>query len=329
MRRRRSGWLARLFAFASLALASLALVRQAQAAPPVRLRLAEESTCEGARGLSTRLAQKGITVSESAPDAVEVDVRAMVTPGGAAAELVIRRRDRTARRSLSAPTCDEVLDALVFTLGLALEQALEPPTPPAKPPEPAPVVDAPPAEPPPPAPVRAGPVIAWGGGAGGGMFAGASPSAAAAVVVHGDVESRAPGLLAPSAILGAMIVLPSSTTASGNDVTFALQMATLDACPLRLGASRVAIRPCLELQVGRLQSRSVGAAGARLEAAPWVALALALRGRASIGAGFSLDLDVAAGSPLIQDIYFVGDQRVFGVGPVLVSAVAGVGVHFP
>src|SRR4051812_17342098 len=116
MRRRRSSGVARL-----LALAIVALTARAQAAPPVRLHLAEDSTCEGSRGLATRLAHRGIPVSDSA-EGVDVDVRAMATPGGADAQLVIRRGDRTATRSLTAPTCDEVLDALVFALSLALEQ---------------------------------------------------------------------------------------------------------------------------------------------------------------------------------------------------------------
>lgn len=325
MRRRRSGYVARF-----LALAVFALSARAVAAPPVRLHLAEDSTCEGTGALATRLAQKGIVVSESEAGGVDVDVRAMSSPGRAEAELVIRHGTVTATRSITAPTCDEVLDALVFTLGLALEQ----PTPPPPPAEPPPIVDVPsppPALPPPPAPAT-GPVehgLGWGGGAGAGVFAGASPSAAAAIVVHAELESRAPGLFAPSAILGATFVLPSSTISGGSDVAFALQMGTLDGCPFRLGGASLALRPCLDLQVGRLQSRSAGFAGARLEGSPWVALALALRGRAEVAAGISFQLDLVAGSPLTQDVFSVGDQRVFGVGPVLVSAIAGVGVHFP
>ena len=117
-------------------------------------------------------------------------------------------------------------------------------------------------------------------------------------------------------------------TVAGREVAFALQAGTLDGCPLRVGG-RVAVRPCVELQAGRLQSRSAGFVGSRLEATPWVALALALRGRAEITTGVAIELDLAAGSPLIQDVFSVGDQRVFGVGPVVVSATTGVGVHFP
>jgi hypothetical protein len=316
----------------SLALAIVALTTHAQAAPPVRLHVAEDSTCEGSRALATRLARSGIVARESGtsgPEGVDVDVRAMASAEGAQAELVIRRGGRTATRSLTAPTCDEVLDALVFTLSLALEQPIEPtPPPPAPPPPPPPpVVETPPAPPPAPAPAR--PALAWGAGAGAGVFTGASPSAAPAFVVHGEVESRAPGLVAPSAVLGGTFVVPSSSTLAGSNVAFALQMGTLDGCPVRLGGGRFALRPCLELQAGRLQSRSAGFVGARLESSPWVALALALRGRAHIGAGISLELAIAAGSPLIQDAFSVGDQRVFDVGPFLVSAIAGVGVHFP
>jgi hypothetical protein len=339
MLRRRSGCVARF-----LALATFALSATAEAAPPVRLHLAEDSTCEGTRALATRLAGKGIVVSppEANGGAVDVDVRAMSTPSGADAELVIRAGTRTATRSLNAPTCDEVLDALVFALGLALEQPIEDERAPEKPPAPAPAVEAPPSSAPvpsppvpsppvpsPPVPSPLVPALAWGGGAAAGVFIGASPSAAVAVVVHADVESRAVRLVSPSAILGGVFVLPSSTASSGTDVTFALQMGTLDGCPLRIGGSRAAIRPCLEVQVGRLQSRSSGFVGARLESSPWVALALALRGRAEIAAGVYFEVDLAGGSPLIQEVFSVGDQRVFGVGPVLLSATAGVGVHFP
>lgn len=300
-----------------LVLAAVVRSARADASPAVRLHLAEDSTCEGTRGLATRLAGKGVAVSEA--DGVDVDVRAMATPGGADAELVIRRGANSATRRLTAPTCDEVLDALVFTLGLALEQPIDSPRPP------------PPAAPPPPPapPPAARPGLGWGGGAGAGVFGGASPSPAAAVAVHAEVESRAAGALAPSAILGATFVLPSSTRSFGGDVAFALQMGTLDGCPVRLGAGRLIVRPCLELQVGRLQSRSAGFVSARLDSSPWVALALALRGRAEIAAGISLELDVAAGSPLIQDAFSLANQTVFEVGPVLVSGIAGVGVHFP
>ncbi len=309
-----------------LALAIFAVAAPAAAAPPIHLHLAEDSTCEGTRGLPSRLARRGIVLAEtSAEGAVDVDLRAMSTSSGADAELVIRRGTRTATRSLSAPTCDEVLDALVFALGLALEQPIEPERPPDPPP-----VETPPG--PPPLPPRLPPparAMAWGGGAGVGVFVGASPAAALAVAVHADVESRARQLFAPSARLGGVFALPSSTTSSGREVGFALQTGTLDGCPLRFGGDRFTIRPCGELQVGRLQSRSSGFAGNRREATPWVALAVALRGRAKIVSGISFELDIAAGSPLFQDVFSVGDQRVFGVGPVLISATAGVGVHFP
>lgn len=316
---------------ASLVVAFVAVATSAAAGPPVHLHVAEDSTCEGSRGLASRLAPRGIVLAEAGTAGVDVDVRARPTGSGAEAELVIRSSAGTASRSLSAPTCDEVLDALVFTLGLALEQAVEeppaPPTPgPATTPGPARGAEQPA---PAPRPLASSRGIAWGGGAGAGIFAGASPSAAAAVVVHADVESRADGILAPAAILGATFVLPSSTSIAGADVASALQMGTVDGCPVRFGSSRLALRPCVELQVGRLEARSAGFTGARLESAAWVALAAVLRGRAELGAGISLELAIAGGSPLIQDAYFVGGERVLTVGPLLFSAIGGLGVHFP
>lgn len=303
---------------AALVVAFVAVATRAAAAPPVHLHVAEDSTCEGSRGLGSRLARRGIVLAQAGTAGVDVDVRARPTASGAEAELVLRSSAGTASRSLSAPTCDEVLDALVFTLGLALEQPLEEPPPPPAPPPPPPASAS--------APSRG---IAWGGGAGAGIFAGASPSAAAAIVVHADVESRAERIFAPSAVLGATFVLPSSTVAAGADVASALQMGTADGCPVRFGGGRLALRPCVEVQVGRLEARSAGFAGARLDSAVWVAVAATLRGRAELGAGIGLELAIAAGSPLIQDAYSVGDRRVLTVGPLLFSAIAGVGVHFP
>lgn len=311
---------------AALVVAFVAVATRAAAAPPVHLHVAEDSTCEGSRGLGSRLARRGIVLAQAGTAGVDVDVRARPTASGAEAELVLRSSAGTASRSLSAPTCDEVLDALVFTLGLALEQPLEEPPPPPAPSAPAPSAPAPLPPASASAPSRG---IAWGGGAGAGIFAGASPSAAAAIVVHAEVESRAERIFAPSAVLGATFVLPSSTVAAGADVASALQMGTADGCPVRFGGSRLALRPCVEVQVGRLEARSAGFAGARLDSAVWVAVAATLRGRAELGAGIGLELAVAAGSPLIQDAYSVGDRRVLTVGPLLFSAIAGVGVHFP
>ncbi len=229
MRRRRS---------ASAGLAIFALSLRAWGAPPVRLHVAEESTCEGILELGTRLAARDIVVSESAADGINVDVRAMSTPAGASAELVVRRGDGIATRSLRAPTCDEVLDALVFTLGLALEQPLEP-TPPAKS---AAATSSKPDDTPPIASVR--PRFGWGAGVGAGVFAGASPSAAAALKAYAGLESRAPRFVAPSVILGATFVLPSTTKSLDTDVSFALQMGTVDGCPVRLGGRRITFRPC-------------------------------------------------------------------------------------
>ena len=328
-------------AVVAASLAVLGWSTPAAAAPPVRLHIAEESTCEGTQGLATRLAGKGIVVAsgDTSGAAVEVDVRATTTSSGAQVELILRAAGRTATRSLSAPTCDEVLDALVFTLGLALEQPIEDDVPapkplplPIEPPAPTPPVVEPPPPPPPTPAETPDPPLAWGGGASAGIFVGASSAAAAAVVVHLDVESRAPRLFAPSLILGGAFVLPSSTSAAGADVAFALQTGLLDACPVRIGGERLAIRPCLELQAGRLQARSAGFTSARLESSPWLALALSLRGRAELAEivrGLYLEVDFAAGSPLIQEVFSVGDQRVLAIGPVLISATAGLGVHFP
>lgn len=327
-----------------VALALLAGSATAEAAPPVRLHVADDSTsCEGARGLGARLAERGIVLSSSdasGAEIVDVNVRTTSTASGARAELVLRAGNRTASRSLEAPSCAEVMDALVFALGLALEQPIEdtapaqalpaqaPPAAPSPSPPAAPAEVPRPEAPSPSAPSE-GPPFAWGGGAGVGVVSGALPSASTILAIHADLESRARGLFAPSVALGGALVLPSTTSSSGKEIAFALQMGMVDACPLRVARGRFDLRPCVELQVGRLQGRSSGFVGARLESSPWVALALALRGRVEIGAGVYFEVDFAAGSPLIQDVFSVGNDRVFAAGPGLFSGTAGGGVHFP
>lgn len=307
----------------SLALTFVLLAARANVTPVVRLHVAQDSTCDAMDSLATRLVARGIVVSETDASGVDVDVRAMALSERAEAEIVIHEGSDASSRLLRASTCAEVLDALAFTLGLALERSVES--------EPPPEVVPPPTR---EAERAAVPVaeagLRWGVGGEAGVFAGAAPVASPAIGAHVGVESTARGLFAPSASLGAMFVLPSTTeSASRADVTFTLLTSTLDGCPLRVGGGRLGLRPCLELELGRLQGRSSGFVGARLDSSPWVALAVAARGQAELGAGIALDLALSAGSPLVQNTFFIGSERVFGVGSFLFSSTAGLTVHFP
>ena len=310
----------RCLAATALLATSIAFESRALAAPSVELSVDPASTCGQTSAMATMLAARGITTTGAAD--AKVRVRAITTADGAEASFVIESGGRTATRTLTAPTCEEVLEAASYALSLALELPEPGPTPPA------PVPTAAPAPTATQTPTTPRPPLRWGGEAAFGIFAGATPDVAPVLAARADLESTSEGVLAPSASVGAAFVFPSSTTSAGADVSFALQTGLVDGCPVRLGR-RFSLRPCVELQVGRLQSRGAGVPGARLESSAWAALGLTLRGRAEIGAGISAELALTGGSPLIQDAFAIGNSGVFDTGPLLFSATFGVGVHFP
>ena len=64
----------------ALVLASVTVAGRAAAAPPVHLHVADDSTCEGSRGLASRLAGRGIVLAEQGMPGVDVDGAASVQP---------------------------------------------------------------------------------------------------------------------------------------------------------------------------------------------------------------------------------------------------------
>jgi hypothetical protein len=306
--------------------AVIALAKGAQAASRVQLQLntEEKGACEGIASFPTRLSRRGIELAESSD--VEVDVRAVQTPDGAEASFVLRDKAQStsSTRSLRAASCDEVLEGVAFTLSLALEHRRLTVTEevlPAGPVPPQPVKS------PKKAPVRS--PFSWGVGVSMGVVSGVAKEAAWAPQVQLEAALHEGRVVSPAAFLGARFVLPSFTTLPDAQLSFALQMATLGACPLRFAAGRFAARPCVELEAGRMQGRSAGFVGARLASTPWFAVGMGLRGRVAMVGPFGLDVAVSATAPLDRAAFKLGEVVVHEVNLAVFSGSVGLGVHFP
>ena len=109
---------------------------------------------------------------------------------------------------------------------------------------------------------------------------GAAPSVMPGLALYAMAALERDGPWAPALFLGATHVWRSDLVESGGAASFTLDAASLDACPLRLRLSSLAVRPCASALFGRLASqgsntgreqpgsaaRPFGAAGAVLTA---------------------------------------------------------------
>src|SRR5437762_1464135 len=86
-----------------------------------------------------------------------------------------------------------------------------------------------------------------------------APSSRPGVAVYGMAELDRGGLWAPALFVGATHVWRNDLAESGGTASFTLDAASVDACPLRLGWSRLVARPCASALVGRLASTGTDA----------------------------------------------------------------------
>jgi hypothetical protein len=249
--------------------------------------------------------------------------------GGIEARFRFSNGDGVASRALFAPTCEDALEALAFALPFALEGVA-----PASLLLPQPSVRI--------ATGSVKPVTpAWPLEAGilGGVLAGPLPAPVPVFRAHVEFESALPGVVSPSLGLSGAFVVPSTTQPRGvasPELAYALQTGAISACPLRIDAlpSRgraplVSLRPCVELQLGRLQARSAGVAGATLQSELWAAVGLSLQGRVSLGRRLSLEIAALGGMPLQRYVFRYDNTAVFAQSGALFSLTIGPAVHFP
>jgi len=268
------------------------------------------------------------------PDAeIRARVTVQETASGIEGALVLERGGVTTTRSVAAATCDDVLEALTFTLLMALEEAPESPPAPAPPPpkEPPPPPAASPDAPPDRDRAASAPPSAPGGiavelGVAAGITTLSAPTVAPGGEAWVGVASRARGVLAPSAALGLSLALPVQGGALGAEASF--QGAVLDGCPLRFGDDGASFRPCLRAWAGRSQARSEGFAGARLEERAQGAAGASGRFEMRVAGPLRVHALLAAGVPFERTTYRIGQDAAFATPPLVFFAALGLGASF-
>lgn len=298
----------------------------AHAAPiaPVRVEMAPDNACGDAASLEARMVARGVAVSSTAETIATVDVRAK--GDDIEGSLVLTRETGTTSRVVRATTCADVLDALVFTLGLALEDVASPESPGAAPRRPT--------FPPSRTADRVSAPVRGGGldlelGVGGGVERTVAPTVSRVTGAWVLVGARRPTRLSPSAALGVAFGLPVATTVGATKATSATQAGILDLCPVRLGGTHLGVRPCARTMIGRAQVRSEGFVGAQLDERMLVTVGAALRGDAKVAGPLFAHVELAATIPLSRATYFVAGSKIFETPAVALAGGAGIAVHFP
>jgi hypothetical protein len=257
------------------------------------------------------------------PDAPEVELRITRTGLGFEGTYALTMQNAArSTRTLEAGSCEEALEALAFALAVALE-----PEPDAAP-SPPPVSALPRAEPPPSARENASSRLSLGMAIMGTMNQGLAPSWAPGGGVFGDVvwirEGVSPGLR-----VGFVGLVPATDMLAAHEVRVAFQAGLLDACPTRFVRGRASLIPCVRARAGRIQAAGAGFPTARLDSGAWVDLGGTLRGAFEIVSPFGVDVEAAAGVPLVRQGFFFGDTNVYNVGVLAAEIGVGIDAHFP
>jgi hypothetical protein len=268
------------------------------------------------------------------------------------AELVLAApgNDQPSRRFV-ARSCAEAADAIALIIAVTLDPTLKRTgavapggasgtteagtdrAPPAEKPgaEPAPPPPAPPAaveSVPPPAP---GPAIEtrrqFAATIAGQTIFGPAPGVLPGIALYGMAALERDGIWAPALFIGATRVWRNDLSQPGGAASFILDAASLDACPLRVGLSRLVARPCASALLGRLAATGGNTAETFSSARPFATAGVALA--ASLGTTIEVSARVAVGLTLIRDWYDFDGVVFHRASPITVAANLGVGLRWP
>ncbi len=185
-----------------------------------------------------------------------------------------------ASRDVAGETCDEVVRALALITALAIDPdaslvprstAPKPAPVPAPPkPPPAPPAPLPPPPPPPPAPVDD---RAWRWTFGGGMMGTTGLGDKLAVVIPLFVDATFDGTswFSPSFRLGATLLPDRVLTHPAARAHLSRYAGWANSCPVRVRFGKLALRPCVGVEVGALLARGDGIDEPATAKHPWVA----------------------------------------------------------
>jgi hypothetical protein len=295
------------------------------------------ATCPDVRAFRERLEAR---VAGASKEAVSRSLRAITirideSPAGYSGSLVIRDTDgATSTRQLSAPTCDEVVDAFAvlsaLTMGIVASGPLAPPRAPSKPPPPA--VPAPPLGPPPaPGP----PDGRWRFSVGADLtvvtFVG--PTLGVGPEPFVDLSREGRSLLSPAFRLSGARIGGEGASAGGGSASLTLTTLRLDGCPLRLPVARnLWGTPCLGVRAGIIQGDGTIGGQSQDETELWLSLDLVARVSWTPWKWLLVEVQGGGSAPLFRYDFYFAPKTQDGLyeTPVLGAFFgAGVGVRFP
>jgi hypothetical protein len=168
--------------------------------------------------------------------------------------------------------------------------------------------------------------LQFGGGLAGQAVFGAAPSALLGVGVTLMLAAERSGLWAPALLVGGAHVVRSGLSEPGGTASFTLDAGVIDGCPSRWRWSRVSVRPCASLLVGRLATQGGNTNEPASAVRPFGASGLALA--ATFGRTLQISGRLGVGVALIRDSYKF-DTTFFRADWLIISASLGVGASWP
>jgi hypothetical protein len=327
--------------------AALAIPPAATAAeaPAVQLRVDASPDCTTREELAARVAARTSRITFTAPDggspAVAVRVAITATPRAVLGDLTITQAGSpAAARRISAPSCEQLTDALALVIALAFDPdttAASVPGQPATPPvapragENAPPLQAAPApasaparpqEPPPAVHRRASAAV------GPQVLIGPAPRAMPGLTLDLSAGWDRPSVWSPAVRLSAGLAWSGALSEPGGTAGFSMAAITLDACPVRLASRNAELRTCATGTLGRL-----GAAGSRTFDATTVERPFAATGGAlvvtlPVGQRVEITARGSVAASWIRDSFAFAPAVFYRGAPLLVTAGLTAGVPF-
>jgi hypothetical protein len=159
---------------------------------------------------------------------------------------------------------------------------------------------------------------------------GPAPNIMPGIAVYGMVALDRDSVWAPALFLGATHVWRTDIAEPDGAASFALDAGTVDACPLRLGSSRLAVRPCASGLAGRLaasggsNTRNAGSASR-----PFATGGAALIAGVPLTSRIELSVRLGIGVTLVRDSYELAMTTFHRADRITTAASLGVGALWP
>jgi hypothetical protein len=156
---------------------------------------------------------------------------------------------------------------------------------------------------------------------------GPAPAVMPGIALYVMAALERDGLWSPALFVGVTHSWRSDLSEPGGKASFALDAASVDACPLRLRWSGVTARPCASALVGRLSSSGSDTQQGTSSTRPFGTAGAAMTG--SFGSTVELSARLGVGVTLLRDSYEFGAAVFHQSSVVTISASVGIGVHWP